>query len=138
MAEVLQAPEVRYTQDNLAVANLLVQFPSTRPEDAPMQVRVSVFGDMAETVVSQCYVGLHVVVEGQLHINSVEKDGRTEKRAEINARRIHPIGGSLGASINASPAASPVATTPKANPVSPAPSKTAQPPAGVDFDELPF
>jgi single-strand DNA-binding protein len=91
MGEVASEPELRYTPDNLAVASLLLRFPSSRPEEPPYQVRVSSFGELAQRVVDTCRVGDQITVEGQLHMNVVERDGRKEKLAEITARRIHQL-----------------------------------------------
>ncbi|MEN9269886.1 MAG: single-stranded DNA-binding protein, partial [Thermostichales cyanobacterium HHBFW_bins_127] len=65
MGEILQKPELRYTPDKLPVASLLVQFPSLRPEEPPYQIRVSVFGQQAQTAVETCQVGQQVLIEGQ-------------------------------------------------------------------------
>ncbi|MFQ3584627.1 MAG: single-stranded DNA-binding protein [Cyanobacteriota bacterium] len=92
LGEVLAEPELRYTPDNLAVTSLLLSFPSLRPEEPDYQVRVSSFGELAQKVVDSCHVGDRVTVEGQLHMNVVDRDGRKEKLAEITARRIHHLG----------------------------------------------
>lgn len=43
-------------------------------------------------MVDTCRVGDQITVEGQLHMNVVERDGRKEKLAEITARRVHQLG----------------------------------------------
>ncbi len=92
MGEVLSEPELRYTPDNLAVTSLVIGFPSLRPDEPPYRVRVSSFGELAKRVVDTCHVGDQITVEGQLHMNVVERDGRKEKLAEITARRVHQLG----------------------------------------------
>ncbi|MFS8819517.1 single-stranded DNA-binding protein [Synechococcus sp. W60.1] len=92
MGEVLSEPELRYTPGNLAVASLVIGFPSLRPDEPPYRVRVSSFGELAKRVVDTCHVGDQITVEGQLHMNVVERDGRKEKLAEITARRVHQLG----------------------------------------------
>lgn len=124
MGEILQAPEMRYTPDKLAVTSLLLQFPPSREEDPPYQVRVTLFGELAESAVNQYQVGQQVIVEGQLHINPIERDGRTEKRVEINARRLYPIAGFSGSPTPA------LSYTPSSQPP--------LSPPGMDMDELPF
>jgi single-stranded DNA-binding protein len=130
MASVMAEPELRYTPENLAIASLLVSFPSSRPEDPPFQVRVAAFGDLAQTVIDHCHVGDQLVVEGQLHINTVERDGKNEKRAEVNARRVYQVGaGSLQMLSGASEfeaTAKPVASTPAPAPA-PAPARSSAP-----------
>ncbi|MEN9220524.1 MAG: single-stranded DNA-binding protein [Thermostichales cyanobacterium BF4_bins_65] len=124
MGEILQKPELRYTPDKLPVASLLVQFPSLRPEEPPYQIRVSVFGQQAQTAVETCQVGQQVLIEGQLHINTIERDGRNEKRPEINARRLHLISGTL-------------ISSPAQEQVEP-PVSQPGPSYDVDPDEIPF
>lgn len=144
--EVLTAAEVRYTQDNLAVSSLLLSFPNQRGDEAPFQVWVAAFGELAQTLADQSAVGQQLIVEGQLHINSIERDGKTEKRAEISARRIYHIGGSALVSINPGFTAEAASPTPSAKPAS-IPSKSpvrtpAAKPAprtdDLDLDEVPF
>ncbi|MEN9270773.1 MAG: single-stranded DNA-binding protein, partial [Thermostichales cyanobacterium HHBFW_bins_127] len=101
-----------------------VQFPSLRPEEPPYQIRVSVFGQQAQTAVETCQVGQQVLIEGQLHINTIERDGRNEKRPEINARRLHLISGTL-------------ISSPAQEQVEP-PVSQPGPSYGVDPDEIPF
>jgi single-stranded DNA-binding protein len=46
MAEIIQEPQLRYTSDNLAITEMLVQFPnSQRPEDAPATLKVVGWGN---------------------------------------------------------------------------------------------
>ena len=47
--EVLEAPQVRYTQDNQTpVAEMAVQFDGLRPDDPPGQLKVVGWGNAAE------------------------------------------------------------------------------------------
>ncbi|MGK7912377.1 MAG: single-stranded DNA-binding protein [Synechococcus sp.] len=138
MAEIVTEPEMRYTPDNLAVASMLVSFPSNRQGEPDYQVRVATFGETAQQVTDTYAVGDRVTVEGQLHINTIERDGRNEKRAELNARRIYKLGS--GGSIEVTGAAE----------RSPAPARAAKPsvrsaatakPADTappDMDDIPF
>jgi single-stranded DNA-binding protein len=144
MAEVISKAELRYTPENLAVASMLVSFPSGREGEAPFQVRVSSFGDLAQRVSESCQVGDQITVEGQLHIRSVERDGKKEKLAEINARRIYPMTGSyLPVALKST---SPESDPPPPDPTPRFPSETrpssksklvpaSEPP---DLDEIPF
>ncbi len=129
LGEVLADPELRYTPDNLAVTSLLVSFPSLRSDEPAYQVRVSSFGELAQKVVDTCHVGDQVTVEGQLHMNLVERDGRKEKLAEINARRIHHLGSTQVLSLTGMSESS-TAESPK-----PAAAPSFSPP---NPDEIPF
>ena len=135
MAEIVTDPEMRYTPDNLAVASMLVSFPSNRQGDPDFQVKVAAFGETAQQVADTYNVGDRVTIEGQLHINTLERDGRNEKRAEISARRVYQVSGDLSA--NAAPRA-----TSSQRPSSPAPKKSpatkAAPAAPPQLDDIPF
>ncbi|MEN9231015.1 MAG: single-stranded DNA-binding protein [Thermostichus sp. DG02_5_bins_236] len=134
IGEVLAEPELRYTPENLAVTSLLLSFPSLRPEEPACQVRVSSFGELAQKVVDSCHVGDRVTVEGQLHMNLVERDGRKEKLAEITARRIHQLGSGQVLSLTGMSEAVRDSGTESLSPKS-APAASFSPP---NPDEIPF
>ncbi|NJK72457.1 MAG: single-stranded DNA-binding protein, partial [Synechococcaceae cyanobacterium SM2_3_60] len=77
---------------------LLIEFPGLREADPKARVRVSVFGEKAQSLPNEISKGQAVIVEGQLRMNVLERDGRSEKRAEINARRVYPVGAMSAAS----------------------------------------
>ena len=108
--EVLEAPQVRYTQDNQTpVAEMTVRFDGLRPEDPPGQLKVVGWGNLAQDLQSRVQVGQRLVLEGRLRMNTVtrQQDGVKEKRAEFTLARLHPLTGSAGA--GAGPAAAPPA-----------------------------
>ena len=92
--EVLEAPQVRYTQDNQTpVAEMAVRFAGLRPEDPPGQIKVVGWGNLAQDLQNRAQAGQRLVVEGRLRINTVSRaDGVKEKRAEITLARLHPLG----------------------------------------------
>ncbi|NJK64698.1 MAG: single-stranded DNA-binding protein, partial [Synechococcaceae cyanobacterium SM2_3_1] len=103
MAEISTDPEMRFTTDNLAITTLWVTYPSARADDPPSKVKVAVFGELAQVVSETLHAGEVVTIEGQLHMNSVKReDGRSEKHAEINARRIYPLQHTLPQSLRVS------------------------------------
>lgn len=109
-AEVLEAPQVRYTQDNQTpVAEMTVRVPGLRPEDPPGQLKVVGWGNLAQELQSRVQVGQRLVLEGRLRMNTVARqDGVKEKRAELTLSRLHPIGaGQAGGA--ATPPAAPAA-----------------------------
>ncbi len=135
MAQITEAPQLRYTQDNqLAIAELKVQFAALRPEEPAVEVKAIGWGNTAQDIVSRYQVGDRVVIEGRLGMNTIERpEGFKEKRAELTISRIYDLA-SLGSDVNAAvstPVATPTQTTPKAQPSPPA---TAE----EDFDEIPF
>ena len=141
MAEIVTEPEMRFTPDNLAVASMLVSFPSNRQGEADYQVRVATFGETAQQVADTYVVGDRVTVEGQLHINTIEREGRNEKRAELNARRIYKLGAGGAVEVTGTAERSPAPkraakpTTPRsASTAATKPAETAPP----DMDDIPF
>lgn len=112
--EVLDAPQVRYTQDNQTpVAEMTARFEGLRPEDPPGQIKVVGWGNLATDLQNRVQVGERWVLEGRLRMNTVTRqDGVKEKRAELTLARLHPIvssgGGALAASqANPNPAVNP-------------------------------
>jgi single-strand DNA-binding protein len=159
MAEITQDPQLRYTQDNqMAIAEMTVQFAGLRPEDPPSTVKAIGWGNLAQDIQQKYHAGDNVVIEGRLGMKSVDRpEGFKEKQAELTISKIYPLVG-LGASsasqpagqpaaaaqpigdlstpiysANASPAATPApkATTTKAK-------KAPAPVAEPDFDDIPF
>jgi single-strand DNA-binding protein len=92
--EVLEAPQVRYTQDNQTpVAEMAVRFAGLRAEDPPGQIKVVGWGNLAQDLQNRAQAGQRLVVEGRLRINTVSRaDGVKEKRAELTLARLHPLG----------------------------------------------
>ena len=101
--EVLEAPQVRYTQDNQTpVAEMAVQFDGLRPDDPAGQLKVVGWGSLAQDLQNRVQVGQRLMVEGRLRMNTVSRqDGVKEKRAEFTLSRLHSLGG--GAARPASP-----------------------------------
>ena len=134
--EVLEAPQVRYTQDNQTpVAEMAVQFDGLRPDDPPGQLKVVGWGSLAQDLQNRVQVGQRLMVEGRLRMNTVTRqDGVKEKRAEFTLSRLHPVGGSSAGAPMAASAPAPMAASrpPAAAPVraaAPAPAAQPAPPA---------
>ena len=142
--EVLEAPKVRYTQDNQTpIAEMLVRVEGLRPEDPPGELRVVGFGNLAQDLQSRVQVGNRLVLEGRLRMTTVARaDGIKEKKVEFTLARLHP----LGAAAAPRPSAPTPAPAPAATAASPAPAAApGQPPSWntgplVDLpdDEIPF
>ena len=94
MAEIVKAPELRYTPDNLAIAEMLVQFPGLKDGDAPCTLKAVMFGDRGVALPNEYQQGDLVVLEGALRMNMIERqEGFKEKRAEMRLTRIHRLSG---------------------------------------------
>jgi single-strand DNA-binding protein len=157
MAEITQDPQLRYTQDNqMAIAEMTVQFAGLRPEDPPSTVKAIGWGNLAQDIQQKYHVGDNVVIEGRLGMKSVDRpEGFKEKQAELTISKIYPLTG-LGASSASQPAGQPAAVpiggdlstpiysaAPAANPAPKATAtKATKKPAPAapepDFDDIPF
>ena len=109
---MLEAPQVRYTQDNQTpVAEMAVQIDGLRPDDPPGQLKVVGWGNLAQELQNRVQVGQRLMLEGRLRMNTVTRqDGVKEKRAEFTLARLHPLGG--GASGMAAGTDSPMGVPP--------------------------
>ncbi len=103
--EVLEAPQVRYTQDNQTpVAEMTVQLDGLRPDDPPGQLKVVGWGNLAQDLQNRVRVGQRLVLEGRMRMNTVTRqDGVKEKRAELTLARLHPLSPSDSQSAVAAP-----------------------------------
>ncbi|MGD1937274.1 MAG: single-stranded DNA-binding protein [Cyanophyceae cyanobacterium] len=150
MAEIVKAPELRYTPDNLAIAEMLVRFPALRDDDPPCTLKAVCFGERATDIQQQYRMGDQVVLEGRLTMNTFERpEGFKEKRAELRISRIHSLGGGGMASMPPAPTPASVpdpgadfAPLPDTASSAPPASSTSDPPPlpddEPDFDDIPF
>ena len=154
--EVIDAPTVRYTQDNQTpIAEMSVRFDALRDGDPPSELKVVGWGNLAQELQNRVQVGQRLLIEGRLRMNTVPRgDGMKEKRAEFTLVRLHPIGASTTSPSTASsspqgsqtpsgsarperptPIAAPAAT-PK--PSEPEPASWNAAPLVPDTDDIPF
>ena len=93
MAEIVSEPQLRTTQDNLDVAEMIVRFDGLREEDPPATIKVLGWGNLASDIKNHYTQGERVVIEGRLSMNTIEmQEGYKEKRAELVASHIFAIG----------------------------------------------
>lgn len=157
---MLEAPQLRYTQDNQTpLAELTVRIDGLRPDDPSGQLKVVGWGSLAQDIQNRLQVGQRLVLEGRLRMNTVPRpDGVKEKRAELILSRLHPLGDASAAAAAPAPAQPPPATPrsappqPRANaaPAVPPPPPGIAAPApiwdpsplvpreGPDDDDIPF
>ncbi len=157
MAEIISAPELRYTQDGqTAIAEMTVQFPALRAEDPMETIKVVGWGNLAQTIQEQFRVGEQVILEGRLNMNVLDRpEGFKEKKAELTVSRIHRVQADLNAPrMTATPGAtsaqrSPHAADPSPTPAAAAPRPTAPAPMAApaptpppdyepNYDDIPF
>jgi len=142
--EVLEAPQIRYTQDNQTpVAEMTVRFDGLRVDDPPGQIRAVGWGSVAQDLQNRVAVGQRLLLEGRFRMNTVTRtDGSKEKRAELTLSRFHPLAGEgvpTGGTVSQppAPAAVPRASSAAAAPVrrgagAPSPRPSAPPPAAEE------
>ncbi len=94
MVEIVQDPQLRYTSDNqMAIADMLVQFPGLRAEDPPATLKVVGWGNLATEIQQNYHQGDRAIIEGRLSMNTIDRpEGFKEKRAELTVQKIHPLG----------------------------------------------
>lgn len=115
MADIIQEPQLRYTSDNLEIAEMLVQFPSMRESDPPGTLKVIGWGRLARELQENYHLGDRVILEGRLGMRTIERrEGFKEKKAELTVQRIHGLGAGVGNYIP-SPAASTPSIPPPGN-----------------------
>jgi single-strand DNA-binding protein len=150
LAEIVQAPQLRYTSDNQTpVAEFVVQFPGVREGDPPSQMKVVGWGNLAQDIQSGYQVGHKVLLEGRLAMNVVDRpEGFREKQAEMTVSRIFDVStlGSMamaqGTPVNM--VSSPVAANPSVSSTPPMGAPTVASPAAADvpdnpsYDDIPF
>ena len=155
MAEVVEPPQIRYTQDNqTAVAEMTIQFPGLRPDDPAATVKAVGWGNLAQELQDRCQMGDRYIFEGRLRMNSIDRsEGFKEKKAELTVSKVHSLTGeespsmgspSMGSS--SAPASAPAAASgpprPAARAAKPTPAAPT-PAAGIskaepDYDDIPF
>lgn len=134
MAEIVQEPQLRYTPDNTALAEMIVQFPGIRAEDPPATLKVVGWGNLAQEIQQQYHQGDRVIIEGRLSMNTVDRpEGFKEKRAELTVQRIHSLGDGtiIGSSATLSAATTGTPTSSDASVASPTTERVASRNAGV-------
>jgi len=93
MATIIRNPELRYTQENQTpIAQMLVEFPGSRPEDPPHTLKVVAWGNLGTEIQQTYSEGDRLILEGRLSMQMVDRpEGFKEKRAELIVSRVHPL-----------------------------------------------
>jgi len=161
MAEITQDPQLRYTSDNqTAVAEMVVQFAGLRDDEPMATMKVVGWGNLAQEIQERYHQGDRVIIEGRIGMNTVERqEGFKEKRAEMTAQRIHLLDAgttvttsaeAIGTTRTTAPAPvasapAPAASQPSSPPTAkvaparvPAAAAKAAPPVESFEDEIPF
>ncbi|MEM7726951.1 MAG: single-stranded DNA-binding protein [Cyanobacteria bacterium P01_A01_bin.45] len=130
MADIVQPPQLRYTTDNLEVAEMMVQFPSLREGEPPSNLKVIGWGNTAKEIQQNYHQGDRVILEGRLGMHTFERpEGFKEKRTELTVQRIYRLDAGMNFNSSAamntipadtiSPSTMPSADTSFSQPVAP-------------------
>jgi single-strand DNA-binding protein len=152
MAEIIKNPELRYTADNqMAVADMFVQFappPGSRPDDRNPTIEVVGWGNLATEMKENYKQGDRVTIEGRLQMNTIERDGYKEKRAQLVASRLYhmmaidsPTTSAAPAAASAAPSSPPLSSPPPSNRTTTASTPRKEEPPSFDADDsdqIPF
>jgi len=148
MAEIINEPQIRYTSDNQAIAEMLVQFPALPPDQRLSTLKVVGWGNMAEQIQQRYHQGDRVVVEGRLRMSTLDRpEGFREKRAELTAQRIHTLTeefsgvaapSAAGTEVMPNESAGTYDSTPSAAPAPAAPVPAAPAVEEPNYDDIPF
>ena len=92
--KVVKNPEKRFTQNNLAITNLIVDI---NPQDETL-VRVSAIGALADRAAETVQLNDTVIIDGRLQMENVKTtSGKDKKVATITASNIEKIGAAADA-----------------------------------------
>jgi single-strand DNA-binding protein len=138
--EVLEAPTLRYTQDNQTpIAEMEVRFDALRADDPAGQIKVVGWGTLAQDLQNRVQPGQRLVIEGRLRMNTVPRpDGMKEKRAEFTLSRLHPVGTAAAGAPPAKRIPAPAAPPTPAAPVQDNATTWNSAPLVPDTDDIPF
>ncbi len=96
MVKIIEKPQLRYTkgfegEENIAVTTLLVEFENLQPSQPAMNLKVVGWRNMAEEINSKYGKGDCAIVQGRLQMNTIERNGIKEKKAELIVSNIYPL-----------------------------------------------
>lgn len=87
-------PDVRYTNDNLAIATFTVAVDSYGREKRTDFPRVTAFGKQAETIEKYLSKGSLVGIDGRIQTGSYEKNGQKVFTTDVIAEKVDFLGNS--------------------------------------------
>ena len=151
MAQIMSEPELRYTQDNTPLAQMLIEFPPLREGDPPCRIKAVGWGNIGTEIQESYHEGDQIILVGRLAMNTIDRpEGFKEKKAEFVISQIQTTGIAMAATapaMMATQASAPVAAPSNVVPLNssyqapaePAPSYEPQPSAPEpNLDDIPF
>jgi single-strand DNA-binding protein len=144
MAEIIKNPEIRSTPDNqMEIANMVVQFSpplGSRPGERSPTIEVVGWNNVATDMKENYKQGDRVTIEGRLQMNTIERDGYKEKRAQLIASHIYHMSAvDMPAAAPTATAAASSSSSPSRSAATPAPRAEERPTFDAeDGDNIPF
>ncbi|MFM7527646.1 MAG: single-stranded DNA-binding protein [Nodosilinea sp.] len=149
LAEIVQAPQLRYTSDNQTpVAEFWVEFPPLKENDPAAKLKVVAWGNLGQEVQANYQAGQRVLLEGRLAMNVIDRpEGFKEKQVEMTLQRLYDAGAFSTMAMTAPapltpPTASPAAPAAVTPASAPSPRPPVTPPAASapspNYDDIPF
>ena len=142
MAEIIKNPELRYTADNqMAVADMFVQFsppPGSRVDDRHPTIEVVGWGNLATEMKENYKIGDRVTIEGRLQMNTIERDGYKEKRAQLVASRLYHMMAIDSPPVAPTAAATTTMSSSSSRASTQTPARIEEPPNFAGEDQIPF
>ncbi|GBF82259.1 single-stranded DNA-binding protein [Aphanothece sacrum] len=153
MVKVISNPELRYTQEQVEIAQMLVEFQGGKPEDPPSTLKVVGWRNLATQIKETCHEGDRLIIEGRLSMTTFDRpEGFKEKRAELVASHVYSLDGDANTLTSHTPSSNVVSmdsfkSTPTPSTsyqtesyelTAPVPNTKASDTTGEDFDTIPF
>ena len=151
LAEIVQAPQLRYTSDNQTpVAEFWVEFPPLRENDPAAKLKVVAWGNLGQEVQANYQAGQRVLLEGRLAMNVIDRpEGFKEKQVEMTLQRLYDAGSFSTMAMTAPAPLTPATASPAppaaaavTPPSAPSPRPPVTPPPvtapSPNYDDIPF
>lgn len=103
VGRMTKAAEVRYTQEQKAIATFTLAVDRGAKDKGADFIRCVAFGKTAEIIERYTDKGRQLAVSGHINTGSYEKDGRTVYTTDVIADRIFLIGSNKQADSNGAP-----------------------------------
>ncbi|NJN72155.1 MAG: single-stranded DNA-binding protein [Limnothrix sp. RL_2_0] len=98
MAQIMSEPELRYTQDNTPLAQMLIEFPPLRDGDPPCRIKAVGWGNIGTELQQTYHEGDQIILVGRLAMNTIDRpEGFKEKKAEFVISQIQSTGTAIAA-----------------------------------------
>jgi single-stranded DNA-binding protein len=91
MATIITEPELRKTQDNMALTKMWIEIDNLQPNESPYNLTAIAWGNLANEVKDNFAQNDRVILEGRLSMNLLDRQGYKEKVAELVISHIYHL-----------------------------------------------